>query len=254
MHNNQSEGGTVMIHIAVCDEKKEQCQALQTEVQSYFARRNKDVNCTAYTNTFHLLGDMEKSMTFDIILIDVGMKGISGIDVVKEMHQRQWSAEIIFLSEDPDFAVEAFSLHVAYYLIRPYTPQAFEKALDTVMTQMQQYHSHKMIFHLVGSGIRVEEVNHIVCIESDGHIQSVYLSDGTSLQVRQSLASLRYVLDKMAPGQFVSPSKGYLVNQDAIHIIKSDYIECRGRSIPLVKRKYRQFLHQYLNFVFNGQY
>ena len=108
----------------------------------------------------------------------------------------------------------------------------------------------KVIFRLVGGGIQVEEINAILYIESEGHIQKVYTADHSVLETRQPLAAILDMLESMAPGQFVSPGKGYVVNQSAIRLIKSDYIEIQGHKIPLAKRKYRQFQESYLKFIF----
>ena len=51
------------------------------------------------------------------------------------------------------------------------------------------------------------------------------------------MAAILDMLESMAPGQFVSPGKGYIVNQSAIRVIKSDYIEIQEHKIPLAKRK-----------------
>lgn len=246
----QQKGENNMICAAICDKEKEQCQAIEKRVQAYFFQNSEDVKCSVYTNTFKLLGDMEKGRNFDVILINTSMDRVSGIEAMKEMRRRKWDVEFIFLTGSPRFAVEAFALKAAYYLVKPFTKQAFDKAMDAVMIRIQQYHSRKVVFHLPGNGIQVEEIHHISYLESNGHVQVVHLADGSLIKVRQSLASLQRMLDRVAAGQFVSPSKGYIVNQAAIHVIKSDYIEIRGERIPLVKRRYRIFLQDYLNFIF----
>ena len=86
----------------------------------------------------------------------------------------------------------------------------------------------KVIFRLVGGGIQVEEINHILFVESNGHVQQVHTVDGSMLETRQSLLAMLQTFETLAPGQFVSPGKGYIVNQSAIHIIKSEYIEVKG--------------------------
>ena len=61
---------------------------------------------------------------------------------------------------------------------------------------------------------------------------------------------MKEYLDKVAPGQFASPNKGYLVNLGAIHLIKAEYVELAGHQIPLGKRKYRDFQELYFQFMF----
>ena len=72
------------------------------------------------------------------------------------------------------------------------------------------------------------------------------------LETRQSLSALLQTFESIVPGQFVSPGS-YIVNQSAIHIIKSEYIEVKGHKIPLAKRKYRQFQESYLKFIFGQE-
>jgi hypothetical protein len=93
--------------------------------------------------------------------------------------------------------------------------------MNRAMERLTRYHSEKIIFKLVGCGVQTEELDHIMYVESKGHILQIHLVDGTILEVRQTLTHLMEALDKKAPGQFVSPAKGYIVNQEAIHIIKN---------------------------------
>lgn len=78
----------------------------------------------------------------------------------------------------------------------------------------------------------------------------IYLADGSTLETRKSCQDMKADLDKIAPGQLVSPNKGYLVNLGAIHLIKTDYVEIQGHQIPLGKRKYREFQEQYFQYMF----
>ena len=73
------------------------------------------------------------------------------------------------------------------------------------------------------------------------------------LETRKSGQEMKDALDKIAPGQFASPNKGYLVNLAAVHMIKSDYVEIAGQEIPLGKRKYRDFQELYFQFMFTAK-
>ena len=234
-----------MVRIAICDDLQEQLDIIQKAVQQYFHDKKEPTEVFTYNNAMDFVDAFEKEGNFDIVLL--------GTDIAAEMRKQKSRAEIVFLSTSEEFAVEAFAIRAAHYLVKPFTQKEFDQAMDRVMESIRQRHSGKMIFRLVGGGIQVEEVNAILYVESNGHIQQVHTADHSLLETRQSLASLLDTLEAIAPGQFVSPGKGYIVNQSAIRVIKSDYIEIQGHKIPLAKRKYRQFQENYLKFIFGQE-
>ena len=241
-----------MFRLAICDD-----DTLHMQNTLRCARETPEAaDCDI--RTFSAPGELMDAVTGGgyrphIALLDICMPGLLGTDIAAEMRKQKSRAEIIFLSTSEEFAVEAFAVRAAHYLVKPFTQKEFDQAMDRVMESIRQRHSGKMIFRLVGGGIQVEEVNAILYVESNGHIQQVHTADHSLLETRQSLASLLDTLDAIAPGQFVSPGKGYIVNQSAIRVIKSDYIEIQGHKIPLAKRKYRQFQESYLKFIFGQE-
>lgn len=139
------------------------------------------------------------------------------------------------------------------YLLKPFTQSQFNKAMDRAISFIRQRNSAKIVLRLVGGGICIEEIAQILYFESSGHILRVHLADGTVLETRKSGQEMKDALDKIAPGQFASPNKGYLVNLAAVHMIKSDYVEIAGQEIPLGKRKYRDFQELYFQFMFTAK-
>ena len=240
-----------MIKVAICDDEVQQVHAVKRATETYFSQREESVMCSMYDNAFTFLEEIENRTWFDIVFFDICMPDILGTEIAAEMKRQKSQAEIIFLTTSTDFAVEAFSLGVTHYLVKPYTQKQFEEAMDRAMFNYNKAHSSKIIFKLIGGGIRVIEVDDIYYIESDSHIQTAYIRGNQHVRVRQSQAQLLKVFGSLVPGQFVMPYKGYVVNQKEICVIKSSYIEmCDGKHIPLVKREYRNFQAQYFRYIF----
>lgn len=238
-----------MLRIAICDDIPEQLDIMEKAVLSYFSSDSQEIRISKYHNAMEFLDDFEAEGDFDIVLLDICMPGMLGTDVAAAMRSQKSQAEIIFLSTSDEFAIEAFSVHAAHYIVKPFTQKQFDQAMDRVMESIRQRHSRKIIFRLVG-GIQVEEINDILFVESNGHNQKIYVNDGSILETRLALAQLASTLESISPGQFISPGKGYIINLSAIHVIKSDYIEIQNHKIPVANRKYRQLQEKYFKFVF----
>ena len=240
-----------MIKIAICDDEEAQVESIRHATEKYFSKKNESVTYKTFTNSFLLLEEFDKGSGFDIVLLDICMPGMLGIEVAKDINKAKRKTEIIFLTTSKEFALEAFSLGAAHYLVKPFTQEQFEEAMERALFRYHKANSSKILLKLIGGGIRVIDLTEIIYIESASHVQTVQLIDGDAIRVRQSLSQLLEILEKIAPGQFVSPYKGYIVNQKEIRTIKSNGIAmCDDREIPLVKREYKQFQQRYFNYIF----
>lgn len=216
------------------------------------------INTTQYPyetfdKAFSFVDAVERGAVFDIVLLDVCMPGILGTEVARELRKYNRATEIIFLTTSDEFAVDAFAVKATDYLLKPFTQSQFSKAMDRAISFIRQRNSAKVVLRLVGDGICIEEIAQILYFESNGHILQVHLADGTVLETRKSGQEMKDALDKIAPGQFASPNKGYIVNLAAVHMIKSDYVEIAGQELPLGKRKYRDFQELYFQFMFTAK-
>ncbi|WP_278389783.1 LytR/AlgR family response regulator transcription factor, partial [Acidaminococcus fermentans] len=147
-----------MLHIAICDDQADQIQKIRTAAETYFLTRNERVEYQTFSNAFAFTDAIDKGSIFDIVLLDVCMPGILGTDVARELRDHHSRAEIIFLTTSDEFAVEAFEVKATDYLLKPFTQAQFSKAMDRAIAYIRQRNSAKVIFRLVGGGVRVEEI------------------------------------------------------------------------------------------------
>lgn len=201
MEMNRAEGGEpIMLHIAICDDQADQIQKIREASEKYFQNRKEHVDYQTFENAFAFIEAVDKGDFFDIVLLDVCMPGILGTDVARELRDHHSRAEIIFLTTSDEFAVEAFEVKATDYLLKPFTQAQFSKAMDRAIAYIRQRNSAKVIFRLVGGGVRVEEIAQILFLESHGHVLEVYLADGSTLETRKSGQEMKTDLDKIASG------------------------------------------------------
>lgn len=241
-----------MLHIAICDDQPDQIRSIRRSSEIYFQKKQDLVSYETFDNAFAFVDAIDQGTVFDIVLLDVCMPGILGTDVARELRKYNSGTEIIFLTTSDEFAVDAFTVKATDYLLKPFTQSQFNKAMDRAISFIRQRNSAKIVLRLVGGGICIEQIAQILYFESRGHILRVHLASGTILETRKSGQEMKDELDKIAPGQFASPNKGYLVNLAAVHVIKTDYVEIVGQEIPLGKRKYRMFQKMYFQFMFSS--
>jgi DNA-binding LytR/AlgR family response regulator len=241
-----------MLRIAICDDISDHLEKIKSGVIQYFSEYSEEkIDIITYNNPLIFLESLDKTGGFDILLLDVCMPGIDGMQVAAEIRKRGDKCEIIFLTTSDEFAVEAFALKAAHYLLKPFTQAQLSEALNRVRVQFSTGLEQKVALKLTGGGTRAIELNEILWIESRNHAQTVYLKEGRSEETRESLSQQLATLEKLSPGQFVSPCKGYLVNQKAIRTVEPKRIIMRsGQELPLARGTFREFTDRYFAYMF----
>jgi len=79
--------------------------------------------CETPVDAFNYL----KKEEIDLVFLDVEMPGMTGIELIKNLEKRPI---IILITAKKDYAVEAFELNVADYIIKPVTLSRFLVAVD----------------------------------------------------------------------------------------------------------------------------
>lgn len=242
-----------MLRIAICDDRPDQIKKIRGEAERYLAASGTEAVVDTYQNSLVFLEDLPRSGGYDLLLLDICMPGIPGTDVAREVRRRKEKCEIIFLTTSTEFAVEAFAVDAAQYLVKPFSQEKFDSAMDKAMSLLQRKRQHWVTVKLRNGEIRTLDLDTIDFIESFSHTQRISLVDGQQLEARQTLAELSELLEQAASGQFFSPYKGYLVNQKQIRsIVDQQILLSSGRAIPIPRRNSKEITAHYLDWRFGG--
>ncbi len=240
-----------MLHIAICDDQYDQIKMIRSAAEQYIARLDIKAVITEYGNAMEFLESLNRSGGFDILLLDICMPGFLGTQVAKEVRGRKDKTEIIFLTTSNEFAVDAFALKAAHYLLKPISQNQFDEAMDRATERFLGDQVKTISVKLENGSVLLVDINDILYLESSGHTQCIYLGDGTCKNARLSLARLAQELEEASPGQFINPYKGYLVNQRAIRAIepKQIILHC-GTRLPLPRGGFRQLQEVFFEYHF----
>lgn len=71
----------------------------------------------------------------DLVFLDVQMPGLTGLEVLRALPDDVQPA-VVFTTAHDDFALEAFEVNAADYLLKPFKPSRFETALERARRQI----------------------------------------------------------------------------------------------------------------------
>ena len=72
---------------------------------------------------------MADALAPDLLLLDIEMPGLDGIDVARTLAAKRPSPAVVFITAFDQFAVAAFEVEAVDYLMKPVTPERLRRAL-----------------------------------------------------------------------------------------------------------------------------
>ena len=116
------------------------------------------------------------------------MPHMLGTELAREILGHSENTDIIFLTTSSDYAVDAFSIHAADYIQKPYTREKFEASLDRVIALRQE--RTWLLLPSEGELHRIA-LEDVLYIETDDKRRIFSLASGKKLAARMSAAQLQ---------------------------------------------------------------
>lgn len=212
---------------------------------SQIAGRIKDVKiageCADALQAYNMLQEKQ----IDVILLDIEMPGMTGLELTRNLEK---GPVIVFTTSKRDYAVEAFELNVADYIIKPVTPgrliQAIDKARELIesATEELSVSEEEFIFIRDSNIIRRIRLDDILFVES--------MRDYVKLHTPQKFyaihTTLKAVEDRLPSSKFLRVHRSYIVAIEKIDTIREGVIIVQEKTVP-VADAYRAALNKRMN-------
>jgi len=163
----------------------------------------------------------------DIVLLDIRMPGIDGIETANKLAQLNTPPAIIFTTAYDEYALDAFDSHAIAYLLKPIRKEKLDKALQSAKqlnrVQLQSIQNkdkgkkEQYISVNIHSGVRKIELNDIFYFQAEDKYVTVKYRDGEVL-MEEPLKSLEARFSET----FIRIHRNALVAKKQLKAIRKD--------------------------------
>lgn len=189
----------------------------------------------------------------DIIFLDIQMPKINGFEMLELVEE---PPAVIFTTAFDEYALKAFEAHAVDYLLKPFSKERFDKAMEKLLEQssvqkqkantqilMQSAditaHSERVVVKNMSS-IRIIPVHDIQYLEAADDYVKIHTNQGIFLKNK----TMNFFENSLPTVQFVRTHRSYMVNVQEITRIdpyeKENHqaILKSGAKIPISKSGY----------------
>ena len=225
-----------MFRIAICEDEKVFLEYESSLVKEWAASNEHPLELDTYISAEQFLFESEDKAPYDLLIFDIQMKGMNGMELAKTLRARGADSAIIFVTGIPDYAIEGYEVGAVRYILKPVKAEVLNELLDTVYAERQKTAGD---FFVLGQGADLEKIpfEKIIYIEARGHY--VHMK-GTDFE-REWKSSFSEASTSFEGKSFFCLRRGLLVNLNHVSkITRTDCILDNGEQLPVARGVYKE--------------
>lgn len=228
-----------MLRVAICDGKQSTHCAVEQLLQIYGKTVHQDIKFIHFYSAEELFQAGDK---FDVLLLDMEMPQMDGIEIARELNARDIDYKIIILSGSSNRFKEAFQVGAFRFLTRPIQREELFEAVDGVQKQMISCQEVTVYRDGVSYHLQQKEIMYVMADNDETRI----FTEKNDFRGHISLKKLMLQLD----GQlFFGCHRGYIVNLSKIKEVGKNMIfMVTGEKIPVSRRNRAEFQRVWSEF------
>lgn len=202
-----------VIHVAICDDN---LQILE-EIEKYIKGQKDicDLRISTYSNPLKLLKQLEQG-GIDILLLDIDMPYVNGMEIAKQILEKHLQILVIFLTCQESMVYDSFQYRPFSFIRKSMYKQELK---DTLLRAIKHLSKNILVLQQ-GSELQKIDLSEILYIEADGNYVKLVTKKKTIRQ-RDTISGMEHELSSKG---FVRVHKGFLVNQEAVYRLNSDKV------------------------------
>ncbi len=174
----------------------------------------------------------------DLLITDIQMPGMTGIDVLQRL---PYKLPIIITTAWEQYALPSWTLNVTDYLLKPYSRERLEMAINRVrenlrLRELDKAHP-KNVLTLKSEGLTLPvDLSDVSCLEARGDYVLFVRPNQKPILVAATLSSFE---NQLPTSEFVRVHRSFIVNVRFITALTSREVTLRGDKTVPIGRTYK---------------
>lgn len=229
------------LKIAICDDSKIDLEYVSQLLDKWSLKNNVLVHKESFTSSESFLFNYSENKDYDILLLDIEMGKMDGVEMSKIIRKENTSVQIIFITGYSDYISEGYEVQALHYLMKPLNEEKFYKVLDIAKEKVAK---NQKCLNLTYSGemyrFPLHEIKYIDVIENYTTIHAKI-----DFTIKKPLKEFENKLDQ----KFFKIGRSIIVNLDYISkVTKSNVYLLDGSILPIPRGIYESLNRAIISF------
>lgn len=224
-----------MYHIAIVEDEIEYQEQLKEYIENYGAEHNLEFQVSVYNDGAEILEGY--SPRFDIILLDIEMPKVNGMDAAEQIRTMDESVVLMFITNMASYAIRGYGVGALDFVMKPINYYTFSMKMTRALKRVKQK-EQKQILLTLPDGVKKLELNEIYFIEVQNRMLYYHTVEGDYI-VRGTMQAAESM---MAEYPFAKCNHWYLVNLMHVKETKGGMVTVGPFELEISRRNKTAFL------------
>ncbi len=217
--------------IAICDDAEEDIQFVLSAVRRWAKKEKITADTETFPSAESFLFRYAEQKDFDILLLDIEMPYMSGVELAKRIRQENDAVQIVFITGFADYIAEGYEVSALHYLMKPLSENKLYEVLNRAVLKIRK-NERSLFLSMSGEVMRIP-IYEIKYLEVRQNYVTVHAKKDYT--VKKTLGEFERELDE----RFYRIGRSFIVNLSCIDkITKISVFLSDGSVIPLPRGQY----------------
>ena len=218
-------------------------------IESFIEKTEFLKHVASFSNAVEAINSDKIKESIDLIFLDVEMPEMTGVEFLQSLQSKP---QIIFISSQEKYALQAFEYDVTDYLLKPITYSRFYKAVNKANSRVRR----KEDFIEERNEIFIKNNSSLIRLKYDDIIWIEALENYVVVNTYHDKYTIHFTMkaisEKMPSTKFVRVHRSYIVNLNKIEMLEDNSVvvdtETGQKNIPIGK-SYKDNLMRDINLM-----
>lgn len=237
-----------MLKIAICDDMDIELKRITQLTNEYLSVCCLSAEVREFSHSDELLTVCENE-SFHIFLLDMVIPMVSGLELGREIRRISTDAQIIYITTEPGFALDAYSVNPLHYLLKPVNKTALFSALDLAAKKVN-YGQEISITVKTKTGLRTLSADMIACGEYARHAIIYTLTKGERVETTTIQGSFSgHIAPLLRDKRFLQPHAAFVVNMSFVERLDKEGFTLKGGTfVPVSGKQFVAVRNAYMSY------
>mgnify|MGYP004713040671 FL=1 len=225
------------MRIAVVEDNDLEAAVIDKYLKKFAEENDLQIDCSRFSDGNEVV--REYQCTWDLILLDIEMPLMNGMEAARKIREKDSEVIIIFITQMAQYAIEGYSVKALDYVLKPVNYGMFAMKMRRVLHEFQMKQTDFILLQKKSQMYKLP-LEALCYVEVYGHT-IIYHTLEEEISITGS-RTIKQIEKELTEKGFFRCHQCFLVNLNHVKQYDKESVQIDGKEIPISRSRRKEFL------------